>query len=143
MKAKVFLHALGIWFVFVLFAILNGTVRNIFLEPYLGQYPAHIIAATALSIFVLTITYLFVAHIKVPFSKFDFLLIGLLWVMAGVAFEFVFGHYVMGNSWEVLLADYNILVGRLWILILACELFGPLIFSVAQKKKANSPTSRI
>ena len=143
MKGKVFLHAMGIWFVFFIFAFLNGTIRNIFLEPTMGKYPAHVIAAVALSGFVLVVTYIFVTHVRVPFSKLDFLLVGFLWVIATVIFEFVFGHYVMGNPWETLLADYNILEGRLWTVILACELFGPLIFSLVKKKIPHPPISRM
>ncbi len=138
MKGKVFLHAMGIWFVFFIFAFLNGTIRNIFLEPTLGEYPAHVIAATALSGFVLVVTYIFVTQVRVPFSKLDFLLVGFLWVIATVIFEFAFGHYIMGNPWETLLADYNILEGRLWPVILACELFGPLIFSLVKRTAKQS-----
>jgi hypothetical protein len=35
-----------------------------------------------------------------------------------VAFEFGFGHYVAGHSWSLLLADYNLLAGRVWSLFL-------------------------
>jgi hypothetical protein len=133
MKGKVFLHAMGICFVFVIFAILNSTIRNIFTEPALGKYPAHIIAAAALSGFVLVVTYIFVTHVRVPFSSLDFFLVGILWVIITVAFGFVFGHYVMGNPWETLLADYNILEGRIWMIVLACELFGPLVFSLVRR----------
>ena len=35
-----------------------------------------------------------------------------------LAFEFLFGHYVAGHSWSRLIADYNILEGRVWSLFL-------------------------
>jgi apolipoprotein N-acyltransferase len=35
-----------------------------------------------------------------------------------VIFEFGFGHYVAGHSWSHLLADYNLLAGRVWFLFL-------------------------
>jgi hypothetical protein len=44
-----------------------------------------------------------------------------------VLFEFVFGHYVLGNSWDVLLADYRIWQGRLWSLVLISEAIAPVI----------------
>jgi len=46
------------------------------------------------------------------------MLIGALWLMMTVAFEFGFGHYVAGHSWEHLLGDYNLLQGRVWSLFL-------------------------
>jgi hypothetical protein len=47
--------------------------------------------------------------------------------MATIAFEFLFGHYVMGHSWDSLWADYNVLQGRLWPLVLIVTLFGPML----------------
>ena len=38
-------------------------------------------------------------------------MVGIAWVALTVAFEFLAGHYVFGNSWEKLLADYNVLRG--------------------------------
>jgi hypothetical protein len=46
-----------------------------------------------------------------------------------ILFEFVFGHYILGNSWEVLLADYRIWQGRLWMLVLICEAIAPVIMA--------------
>ena len=42
-----------------------------------------------------------------------------------LAFEFLFFHYAAGKPWEVLLADYNVLQGRIWVLVPLTELFGP------------------
>jgi hypothetical protein len=41
-------------------------------------------------------------------------------------FELLAGHYVFGNSWEKLLADYNLFRGRIWALVLIIILFAPL-----------------
>lgn len=43
--------------------------------------------------------------------------VAVLWVSMTVAFEFGFGHFVAGRPWAVLLADYNILQGRIWVLV--------------------------
>jgi len=39
--------------------------------------------------------------------------IGLVWLAMTVAFEFLFGDYVAGHSWDRLLHDYNLFAGRL------------------------------
>jgi apolipoprotein N-acyltransferase len=39
-------------------------------------------------------------------------------LLATIAFEFGFGHFVAGHSWSKLLADYNVFNGRLWLLVL-------------------------
>jgi hypothetical protein len=42
---------------------------------------------------------------------------GTIWVIMTICFEFLAGHYVFGNSWDHLIADYNILKGRIWMFI--------------------------
>ncbi len=44
--------------------------------------------------------------------------IGAIWLILTILFEFLFGHFVMSNSWSKLFADYNLLQGRVWVLIL-------------------------
>ena len=62
------------------------------------------------------------------------LIIGFNWLILTVIFEFLFGHYVMGHTWERLLQDYNIFKGRLWSLVLMWNLIMPyVIFRLANK----------
>jgi len=44
-----------------------------------------------------------------------------------VAFEFLFGHYVMGHPWSRLVQDFNLLAGRVWALVLLTTLFAPIV----------------
>jgi hypothetical protein len=53
--------------------------------------------------------------------------LGLYWTVLTVAFECLFGRYVVGLSWELILADYNVFQGRLWPLVLVVTFFGPLL----------------
>jgi hypothetical protein len=48
-------------------------------------------------------------------------------VVLTVLFEFGFGHFVMGNSWDTLLADYNVLEGRIWVMVLITETVAPYL----------------
>ena len=43
---------------------------------------------------------------------------GFWWLALTILFEFGFGHFVAGHSWQTLLADYNIFAGRLWLFFL-------------------------
>ena len=52
-------------------------------------------------------------------------MIGAMWLGLTLAFEFLVGHYVFHTSWNELLADYNLLNGRLWLLVLATTLIAP------------------
>jgi len=48
-----------------------------------------------------------------------------MWLAMTLAFEFGAGHYLFHTPWAALIADYNILRGRLWILVLAATLTAP------------------
>jgi hypothetical protein len=52
---------------------------------------------------------------RLPSLK-DAVVVGAGWAAATVAFEFVFGHYVNGDSWQTLRAAYDLTQGRLWTL---------------------------
>lgn len=52
---------------------------------------------------------------------------GVIWLFSTIAFEFIAEHYVFGNSWEKLLADYNLFEGRIWSLVLLTILLAPYI----------------
>ena len=45
-----------------------------------------------------------------------------------MAFEFMFGRFVMGHPWSRLLQDYNLLQGRVWVVFLAWLALAPYVF---------------
>jgi len=128
MRGKLILYAIGIWFILAVFAIINGTFRNFVLEPKIGKYAGHVTGTIIFICIILLATFIFIKKINFDYSKIDLVLIGATWVLLTVIFEFVFGHYVIGNPWSALLADYNIFKGRIWMLVLVTEFFAPLIF---------------
>ena len=128
LEAKVFLYSAGIWLLLFVLAIVNAGIREAFYKPKLGDNLGHAISSIIAIGYTLIITYFFVNYIKVSVTKIDLLLIGALWLTLTVVFEFGFGHYVMGHSWEYLLADYNILKGRLWSLVLLVTFVSPLFW---------------
>ncbi len=128
LETKVLLYSLGIWLLLLVLAIINAGIREALYKPKLGDNLGHAISSVIAIGYTLIITYFFVDYIKVSATKIDFLLIGTLWLTLTVVFEFGFGHYVMGHSWEYLLADYNIFKGRLWSLVLLAMFVSPLFW---------------
>lgn len=55
--------------------------------------------------------------------------VGLTWLLLVLAFEFLAGHYVFGSSWSKLLADYDVMRGRVWVLVLLTTLTAPVVSS--------------
>ena len=134
MEIKIFLYALGIWFIIVVAAILNGIFRNSFITPKVGEHAGHVLSTIIFICVILIGTYLFISNLKIGYTKTDLLLIGAFWLILTILFEFVFGHYVIGNSWNTLLADYDILKGRVWSLVLLTTFIAPLLIGIILQK---------
>jgi hypothetical protein len=67
------------------------------------------------------------------------LAVGAGWAMATVAFEFLFGHYVNGDSWDALVAAYNVAHGRLWSLDVVAIAAAPLLARAWRRRSINPP----
>ena len=63
--------------------------------------------------------------------------VGTGWALATVAFEFVFGHYVNGDSWDSLLAAYDVTHGRLWSLDVVAIAAAPLLARAWRRHRIN------
>ena len=121
-----YFKSFGIWLILAVSAILVATFRVELLLPQFGEQTAHQLGTILYLIVQFIIIYLFIRKLKIKDVK-TLLKIGIFWVVITIIFEFVFGHYVMGHSWQKLFADYNILNGRLWVLVLLNNIFAPLI----------------
>jgi len=122
---RVILRAFAIWGLLLILAILNGGVRDLLITPKIGDPAGHIISTVSLCVLILLVSYFSIRWIN-PTGSLDPLIVGSFWVTLTVAFEFLAGHYVFGNSWQKLLADYNVMQGRIWILVLVADFTAPL-----------------
>lgn len=127
-----YIKSLSIWFILTISAIIVATFRVNVLLPQFGEQTAHQIGTILFLIVQFIIIYFFIKKMKVKETK-TLLGVGLFWVVITIIFEFLFGHYVMGNSWQKLFADYNLLDGRLWVLVLINNLSAPLISGKIKK----------
>jgi hypothetical protein len=53
--------------------------------------------------------------------------VGTIWLIMTVVFEFLFGHYVAGHSWETLWQAYRFPPDNLWLLVLIVTLVSPYL----------------
>lgn len=120
------IRAVAVWSLILVFAVINGFVRERFIVPALGDLPGHIVSTLILSA-VVAAAILLTAGWVGPDSLGSAFLIGGMWVAMTLAFEFLAGHYLFGNSWEKLFADYNISHGRIWPLVLLTEFLAPAV----------------
>lgn len=107
-------------------AILNGIIRNYGYQKYTGELAGHQISTvTAIILFGIYI-WLILQYLKIQLAS-QAIVVGLIWLGLTIAFEFLFGHYVAGHTWEKLFADYKIWEGRIWILVLIWTAIGPFV----------------
>lgn len=121
------LRILAPWLLFIPVAFLNGIARQSLYKPLTGDLLAHQISTVTASAAFIALTYVMLGDRVAGLGPWQLLGIGALWVLMTMAFEFGFGHYVFGTPWERLIADYNLLAGRVWSLFLLAILFSPLI----------------
>ena len=118
--------AVAIWLVLIVAEILHGIARGIFLVPHVGEFRSNQIGVFTGSIIILLIALAFVRWIGAPRTT-ALLAVGVLWLGLTLAFEILFGRFVVGASWERLAADYNVLEGGLLPLGMLVLLLSPLI----------------
>lgn len=123
------LRALLFWVLLMILAMLNGTVRVFGITPYAGERVGHWISTVMLCVLILAATW-YGSTWLAPKGTMDAWRVGGLWLILTLAFEFLAGHYVFEKPWEQLLADYNLMNGRIWVLVLITTLLAPRLVSI-------------
>jgi hypothetical protein len=121
------------WLPMVALAIANGLARQSWYGKHLSELRAHQVSTLTGILLLGTYMWLVIRHWR-PESGAQAWAVGFLWLAMTVAFEFLFGHFVAGHSWNRLLADYNLLAGRLWALFLLWVTIAPYLFHRLQTR---------
>lgn len=117
------LRAIVIWLAILVLAALNGALRDLVMAPRIGDTIARAISTVILCGLIPLVAWLSIRWIG-PRTRRHALLVGVLWVVLTLIFEFGSGLYT-GKSWAVTLEDYNLLRGRLWVLVPIVTFFAP------------------
>ena len=126
MTTLLFLKTLAIWCIMVVAAILNGGLRDQVLAKALGEAIALPLSGVTLSMLVFLISY-FAAPWLGKHKGHTYIVVGGLWVLFTLLFEFPFGHFVMGKSWPDLLQVFDFTGGNLFALVLLVSLLSPYL----------------
>jgi len=117
------------WFLLAIVGIVNGVLREKTYGRLVSELTAHQVSTATFIVFTGVLVW-GVSRTWPLDSAAQAWLVGVIWVAATVAFEFGFGRYVIGHSWQQLRRDYNLLKGRLWLLALIWLLVMPYLFHV-------------
>ncbi|MFO7922593.1 MAG: hypothetical protein R6U58_02765 [Bacteroidales bacterium] len=118
-------------------AIANGILREYWFRQFLPELPSHQLSVASFIMLFGIYVWFILRWLKLNSTK-EALRLGLTWFVLTVAFEFLFGHFVMGHPWATLLRDYNLLAGRLWILVLIWIGTAPVILFRIRRRRSLS-----
>ena len=132
--AGVWGRALAVWLLIVVAESIHGTLRVLFLQPLVGDFPARRLAVFSGMAIIFAISWLGVRWIGARGSR-QWLAVGAAWVALIVAFEVGLGRLVMHLSWDRILEDYDPSRGGLMLLGLAAMGLSP--WAVARWRAAG------
>ncbi len=127
--ASIYLYGLGGWVILVILAIINGIIKEKVYGPYMTSLQAHQVSTFSFIAILFLFTYIFLHILPIKATSQQYIFLGLLWLGLTIIFEFLFGHYIIGDSWDKLLAAYNIFQGHIWSLVLLATALMPWIVS--------------
>ncbi|MBK9196885.1 MAG: hypothetical protein KA230_06300 [Flavobacteriales bacterium] len=119
------------WLLLMVLAITNGAVRLKFIIPATGEPTGHVISTVLLAGLILLATWSGIPWIA-PHTARDAFGVGLFWLVLTLAFEFGVGALVSHRSWPEMLADYNVLKGRVWVFIPIITALAPWLMARAR-----------
>ncbi len=115
------------WVGMLIIAIANGALRQATFAKVMPEIRAHQLS-TFIGSVVIGLFIWFVIRMWPPASGRQALLIGFIWLLLTVAFEFFMGLVLAHRPLVQVLCDYNLLAGRVWVLFLIWLTLAPWIF---------------
>lgn len=127
------------WFVLMAIGVANGILRGATYGTLMPDLAAHQLSTVTGIIFTGLAVWLLWIYRPLESARKAWI-VGGVWFLLTILFEFGFGHFIVGHSWQHLLADYNILEGRVWALFLAWILIMPYFFFRLRGRKPGNNT---
>ncbi len=134
--ASMVFRVIAAWLVLIVAESAHGTVREMWLRPYLGDLRARQLALLTGSVIVLGIAYAFLPWIGAESRRARWL-VGVLWVALTLAFELSLGRLVLGYSWDRVLEDYDPTRGGFLSLGMLLLLLSPHIAAKARGRRPS------
>lgn len=121
-----FIKALAVWMIMVFAAIANGLFRENILNPHVGETIALPISGLFLSVLVFGISYKSLDYF-VSYSIGAYILLGVIWTILTLLFEYGFGHFVRGLPFSEINEIFKLKKGNLFILVILVTLISPVV----------------
>lgn len=129
-------RACAAWLLLIGAESLHGTLRELFLRPYVGDLRARQFALLTGSVIVVGVACGVTRWIRADTPRARWL-VGLLWVALTLSFEVSLGRFVLGYSWDRLLEDYDVTRGGWLGLGMVVLLLSPHIAAKVRPPRAR------
>lgn len=128
------IRGLAVWLLIIIAESVQGTLRQIFLAPIVGDFTARRIAFFASALLIFLFAYFFIRWIDAPTIK-SLFIVGLTWTILTALFEFGLGIFVMNYSLRRMLEDYDITRGGLMLFGMIFMFFAPYLAAKMRSDK--------
>lgn len=115
-----------LWLPMILLAFANAGLRELVIIKYFDDLKAHQLSTITLIILCLTYVGIVFPYLRIQSSR-QALLLGFVWMLLTVLFEFTLG-LIMNNSWRELLQNYDLMAGKIWLVFLLSLFLMPYLF---------------
>lgn len=127
-SSRFYLYGIGVWSILAILTISFAIFREAIFIPLSGLdgTVARAVLLPVAIVYILIVAYLFLRG-QIDYTQRDTIFLGITWLVLTIVFEFSFGTFVMGNTLDILLYDYNILAGRTWPFFLLTTAMAPFV----------------
>jgi hypothetical protein len=112
------------WVAILIMAILNGILREKLLIPSIGSFAALMTSGLILSCLILLVSCIAMPGLG-HLNAAQYWIIGFVWLVMTLIFEFSFGLFVQHKELSELLQAYTFKGGNMWPVVLASTLISP------------------
>lgn len=138
MVTNFYKNSLKFWFILLILALINATIRETtykpLLTPYIGIWAHQISSLTGIILFFIAIYY-FLKKTKDNYQKSDLLKVGLSWILMTILFECFMNICIRHLTFQQVLQTYYFWKGDTWFFVLLSLVISPLIVQKILKKK--------
>ena len=123
--------SLLIWLALIPLAILNGGLREMVINPLIGEKYGQPVSGISLCLLIFIVCWFCIPRIGKGISK-TYLVIGLWWILLTILFETGFG-LLTGDTFAELLKAYDITTGNIWLLVVLFMGMAPWLTAKTRK----------
>lgn len=125
-----FYKAIGFWFILLITALLNATLREAtykpLLEPLIGSFAHQISSVVGIALFY-GVIYWFLKKQWGSYQRRDVLLVGILWMVMTIGFETWMNVAIRQLTFMEVVETYALWRGELWPLVLLSLVVSPMV----------------